>query len=121
MTMAEKQYKNYDERFLKEDTSSGSRPVIEYDESNNHEVRISDSGTIMLKGKFSDGSYCQNAEDLKTLLTSGALIFFSGENGNKAIFLPSYLAISKTATVLMSISPENLVQIVDASYFDQIQ
>lgn len=38
--MTEKQYKNYDERFLKEDTSSGSRPVIEYDESNNHEVRF---------------------------------------------------------------------------------
>ena len=32
--MAEKQYKNYDERFLKEDNASGSRPVIEYTISN---------------------------------------------------------------------------------------
>lgn len=71
--MAEKQYKNYDERFLKEE-SSGSRPVIEYYLEDENEVI--NSGRVFLKGKFPDGSYCQSSQDVISLFISSPIISF---------------------------------------------
>lgn len=82
--MAEKQYKNYDERFLKEDTSSGSRPVISYTTSNPDEVLRKDS-IMFLKAKFEDGSYCQTSEDLLNLFRSG-FIFAVEQPGVYAVY-----------------------------------
>ena len=71
--MAEKQYKNYDERFLKEE-SSGSRPVIEYHLDDENEVINSEK--TYLKGKFPDGSYCQSSQDIINLFISSPIISF---------------------------------------------
>lgn len=69
--MVEKQYKNYDERFLKEE-SSGSRSVIEYYLEDENEVI--DSEKVYLKGKFPDGSYCQSPQDVISLFISSPII-----------------------------------------------
>ena len=71
--MAEKQYKNYDERFLKEE-ASGSRPVIEYDLEDENEVTKDESRNVYLKGKFPDGSYCQSSQDMINLFISSPII-----------------------------------------------
>ena len=84
--MAEKQYKNYDERFLKEDTSS-SEP-IEID--GNH--TIFNRSTYVLINQWPDGTPIQTADDLELVFKSQAIISFtefvseeSGSNNYKAI------------------------------------
>lgn len=122
--MAEKQYKNYDERFLKEE-SSGSRPVIEYDLEDENEVL--DDSEMYFKAKFEDGSYCQTLEDLLSLFRSGFIF---------ALKLPGYYTIYSNQMILMipngqattisivtnfaSDSPE-LVYMVDAPTFEQLK
>lgn len=81
--MAEKQYKNYDERFLKEE-SSGSRPVISYTISDPDETFRQD-GILFCKAKFEDGSYCQTLEDLLNLFRSG-FIFTLENPGDYTIY-----------------------------------
>lgn len=76
--MAEKQYKNYDERFLKEEPS-GSRYIIEYDAANEDEViPVGDENPeYILKTKFPDGVYAKSADDLRRWLASGFLVSIS--------------------------------------------
>lgn len=76
--MAEKQYKNYDERFLKEEPS-GSRYIIEYDAANEDEViPVGDENReYILKTKFPDGVYAKSADDLRRWLASGFLVSIS--------------------------------------------
>lgn len=76
--MAEKQYKNYDERFLKEE-SSGSRQIIEYDAANEDEVIRFGNENIkyVLKTKFPDGVYAKSADDLRRWFASGFLVSIS--------------------------------------------
>lgn len=123
--MAEKQYKNYDERFLKEE-SSGSRPVIKYYLGDVNEA-LDDGPTTYFKAKFEDGSYCQTLEDLLSLFRSGFIFAFE---------MPGYYTIYSNPMILMvrngqattisivinfsSDSPE-LVYMVDAPTFEQLK
>ena len=122
--MAEKQYKNYDERFLKEE-SSGSRPVIEYDTTNSDEVIELDGQNTTIKGKFLDGSYCQNADDLKKIFTSGSLFSFAVPSINDSLTMYSPTAFSMTedgAQILLAISgSQHVLSVVDAPTFEQLK
>lgn len=123
MTMAEKQYKNYDERFLKEDSSSSSRPVIEYVATNSDEVFDLDGINMALKGKFLDGSYCQNSDDLKKLFASGAIFSYTvPESETLAIYSPMMFSSKKSssATITVDISGTTLL-VVDAPTFEQLK
>lgn len=123
MTMAEKQYKNYDERFLKEE-SSGSRPVIEYYLEDENEVLEDKSSDIYLKGKFPDGSYCQSSQDMINLFISSPIISF--HVANEVIYC-SPVNIHKTENyTLMYLyvdASENITTIymVDAPTFEQMK
>lgn len=86
MTMAEKQYKNYDERFLKEDTSS-SEPI----EIEGH-MTTANRSTYVLINQWPDGTPIQTADDLELVFKSQVIISFtqflseeSGSNNYKAI------------------------------------
>ena len=120
--MAEKQYKNYDERFLKEE-SSGSRPVIEYDATNSDEVIELDGDNLTIKGKFLDGSYCQNADDLKKIFTSGSLFSFA-KQGHELLIIYSPVFFSMTedgAKIAVAINDSHLLSVVDAPTFEQLK
>lgn len=83
--MAEKQYKNYDERFLKEDTSSSSRPVIEYildsNETSDDIILGSDSEPAKLHLKKEDGSYAETQSDILDLFMKNCTIKFTSQSG----------------------------------------
>ena len=84
--MAEKQYKNYDERFLKEDSSSsGSRPVIEYildsNETSDDIILGSDSQPAKLHLKKEDGSYTETQSDILDLFMKNCIIKFTSQSG----------------------------------------
>ena len=121
--MAEKQYKNYDERFLKEE-SSGSRPVIEYDASNSDEViRVGEQNTAF-KGKFLDGSYCQNADDLKKIFTSGSLFSLAvPEEESLVIYSPTLFSMTEgVAQILLAVvDSKHSLFVVDAPAFEQLK
>lgn len=123
--MAEKQYKNYDERFLKEDNASGSRPVIEYVFTNSDEVIALDGQNTTIKGKFLDGSYCQNADDLKKIFTSGSLFSFAvpSENDSLAIYSPTLFSMTEDgARILVAIGDsQHVLSVVDAPTFEQLK
>ena len=121
--MAEKQYKNYDERFLKEE-SSGSRPVIEYDASNSDEVLSVDGQNTAFKGKFLDGSYCQNADDLKKIFTSGSLFSFAvPEAESLVIYSPKLFSMTEgVAQILLAVVDSQYeFLVVDAPTFEQLK
>lgn len=84
--MAEKQYKNYDERFLKEDTSS-SEPI----EIEGH-MTTANRSTYVLINQWPDGTPIETADDLESVFKARAIISFtvfvseeSGSNNYKAI------------------------------------
>lgn len=121
--MAEKQYKNYDERFLKEE-SSGSRPVIEYYSEDENEVIKDESGNIYLKGKFPDGSYCQSSQDMINLFISSPIISF--HEANTFIYC-SPVSIYKTENntlmyLYVGASEDNTtIYMTDATIFEQLK
>lgn len=83
--MAEKQYKNYDERFLKEDpSSSGSRPVIEYildsNELSDDIIPASDSEPAKLHLKKEDGSYAETQSDILDLFMKNGIIKITSQS-----------------------------------------
>lgn len=125
--MAEKQYKNYDERFLKEDNASGSRPVISYSISNPDEaLNLNDYG-IFCKAKFEDGSYCQTSEDLLSLFRSGFIFALEQPGGYAAYSDPMTLQVPTSEPASISImlgfssdSPA-IVYMVDAPSFEQLK
>lgn len=125
--MAEKQYKNYDERFLKEDTSSGSRLVIEYDVTNSSEIIDKPDGLyVTFKGKFLDGSYCQNANDLKKLFLSGAVFSCVEPNSKRYIMysplkLADYSSAMPNAMSIYLTSNGIIFKVVDAPTFEQVK
>lgn len=124
--MAEKQYKNYDERFLKEDTSSGSRPVISYVVSNADEALRKDS-IMFFKAKFEDGSYCQTSEDLLNLLRSGFIL--SVEQPGDYAFYSNQMILTvpngdaSTIAVGIDLSGEvvSYAYMVDSPTFEQLK
>ena len=123
--MAEKQYKNYDERFLKEE-SSGSRPVIEYYLDDENEVINSEK--IYLKGKFPDGSYCQSPQDVISLFISSPIISLKQKTAESITiyFSPiSVLTSGEEITMYLYTGEANgnntTVYMVDAPMFEQIK
>lgn len=125
MTMAEKQYKNYDERFLKEE-SSGSRPVIEYDLEDENEVI--NSGRVFLKGKFPDGSYCKSSQDIINLFISSPIISFHMESPENKTFYCSPVNVQELEEGTMiclymgaSNSNDTTAYMVDATLFEQLK
>lgn len=125
--MAEKQYKNYDERFLKEE-SSGSRQIIEYDAANEDEV-ILPGGVyteFMLKAKFPDGVYAKSADDLRRWLASGFLVsILSGPDiPNEFIYTPlSFIKKSNSPNYGIACSEyaDSTCSMVDAHIFEQLK
>lgn len=71
--MAEKQYKNYDERFLKEE-SSGSRPIISYTTEELEECSFEQGSSIALKLKKSNGEFVLNKDELRSMFLSGFFV-----------------------------------------------
>lgn len=123
--MAEKQYKNYDERFLKEE-SSGSRPVIEYDLEDENEVI--NSGRVYLKGKFPDGSYCKSSQDIINLFISSPIISVHMESPeNKTLYCsPVNVQKLEEGTIMHLYTGEangndTTVYVVDAPTFEQLK
>lgn len=126
MTMAEKQYKNYDERFLKEDSSSGSRPVISYTISDPDEA-LNQAGNMSFKAKFEDGSYCQTSEDLIDLFQFG-FIFAVEQPGDYTIYsnqmiltVPNGEASTITVNLDSSSNPPSCAYMVTAPAFEQLK
>lgn len=127
MTMAEKQYKNYDERFLKEDTSSSTRSMISYTTPNLDEI-LNQDGIMYFKAKFEDGSYCQTSEDLLNLYRSG-FIFALEEPGVYTIYsnqmilmLSNYEAFyAIVVTIDSSSNPLTCACMVTAPAFEQLK
>lgn len=122
--MAEKQYKNYDERFLKEE-SSGNRPVISYTLSNPDEA-LNKVG-VFFKAKFEDGSYCQTLEDLLSLFRSG-FIFALEQPGERVVYSNQMTLLApngEAATIFITINyasdSQELVYMVDAPTFEQLK
>ena len=123
--MAEKQYKNYDERFLKEE-SSGSRPVIEYYLEDENEAI--DSGRIYLKGKFPDGSYCQSSQDVISLFISSPIISLKKKTAESITIYCSPVNVQEleegTIIHLYAGEPnsnDNTAYMVDAPTFEQLK
>ena len=125
MTMAEKQYKNYDERFLKEE-SSGSRQVIEYYLEDENEVINSEK--IYLKGKFPDGSYCQSPQDVISLFISSPIISLKQKTAESITIYCSPISVltsGEETTIYLymgeSNSNDTTAYMVDATLFEQIK
>ena len=118
--MAEKQYKNYDERFLKEE-SSGSRPMISYTTSNPDEALTDDE--MFFKAKFEDGSYCQTLEDLLSLFRSG-FIFALEQPGDYAVYSNQMILTvpkGEATTIAIMIDSSTSAYMVDAPTFEQLK
>lgn len=120
--MAEKQYKNYDERFLKEE-SSGSRQVIEYYLEDENEVINSER--TYLKGKFPDGSYCQSSQDIINLFASSPIISFHITNST-FYCSPVNVQELEEGTVMHlyigeAISDTTTIYMVDAPTFERLK
>lgn len=75
--MAEKQYKNYDERFLKEDTPS-SEPI-------EIEAVFSSDKTVLLISEWPDGTPIKTVEDLYSVFKSRAFITFTREIDSRTV------------------------------------
>lgn len=124
--MAEKQYKNYDERFLKEDSSSGSRPVISYTDSDPDEV-LTKGSNIFFKAKFEDGQYCQTSEDLINLFQSGFIFAFESPgdyvlySNQMVLMIPNGAVAAITVCVDLTTSPLSYACMVTAPAFEQLK
>lgn len=118
--MAEKQYKNYDERFLKEE-SSGSRPVIEYYLEDENEVINSE--TIYLKGKFPDGSYCQSPQDVISLFISSPIISLKQKTDESiTIYCSPINVMTLGEEITMYLYADNItIYMVDTPMFEQLK
>lgn len=72
--MAEKKYKNYDERFLKEDTSSSEPIEIE------GYISTADDSRFILINQWPDGTPIETADDLESVFKARAIIFVRKES-----------------------------------------
>lgn len=75
--MAEKQYKNYDERFLKEEASE---PIV-------IEAVFDSKYKVLLISEWPDGTPIQTVEDLYSVFKSRAAIAFTREVGGQPMEL----------------------------------
>lgn len=121
--MAEKQYKNYDERFLKEE-SSGSRPIISYTTEELEECSFKQGSIMFLKLKKSNGEFVLNKDELRSMFLSG--FFVDLLNTEKPmIYSPMRFVLDPTATmayIALYADPSGaMVATTDALSFEQIK
>ena len=121
--MAEKQYKNYDERFLKEE-SSGSRPIISYTTEELEECSVEQGSNMILKLKKSNGEFVLNKDELRSMFLSGFFVDLSNTE-RSAIYSPMYFILNPTssaASITLYFEPSGgTVAATDALTFEQIK
>lgn len=121
--MAEKQYKNYDERFLKEE-SSGSRPIISYTTEELEECFFKQGSNIVFKLKKSNGEFVLNKDELRSMFLSGFFVDLSNAE-RPAIYSPMQFVPNFTpsaAGIILYIDPSGVaVAATDALSFEQIK
>ena len=121
--MAEKQYKNYDERFLKEE-SSGSRPIISYTTEELEECSFEQGSSIAFKLKKSNGEFVLNKDELRSMFLSGFFVDLSNTEMS-TIYSPMRFILNSTSSVAGIILYEdpagNSVTAMDALSFEQIK
>ena len=121
--MAEKQYKNYDERFLKEE-SSGSRPIISYTTEELEECSFEQGSSIALKLKKSNGEFVLNKDELRSMFLSGFFVDLSNTEMS-TIYSPKWLSLNPTSSVaaisLYEDIDGNNVVATDALSFEQLK
>lgn len=121
--MAEKQYKNYDERFLKEE-SSGSRPVISYTTEELEECSFEQGSNIALKLKKSNGEFVLNKDELRSMFLSGFFVDLLNTEIS-TIYSPMRFVQNPSSSiagiVLHEDSDGNNVTATDALSFEQLK
>ena len=122
--MAEKQYKNYDERFLKEE-SSGSKPVISYTTEELEECSVEQGSNMMiLKLKKSNGEFVLNKDELRSMFLSGFFVDLSNTE-RSTIYSPMYFILNPSSSgesiTLYQDSSGSAVFATDALSFEQIK
>ena len=121
--MAEKQYKNYDERFLKEEPS-GSRPIISYTNEEAEECLFEYGSVIILKLKKSNGEFVLNEDELRSMFLSGFFVDLL-DTEMSTIVSPIRFSLNQissiTAIVLSEDSYGNSLVAVDAVSFEQFK
>lgn len=119
--MAEKQYKNYDERFLKEE-SSGSRPIISYTTEELEECSFEQGSNIAFKLKKSNGEFVLNKDELRSMFLSGFFVDLSNTEMS-TIYSPMRFILNPTIAgiVLSQDSSGNTVTAMDALSFEQLK
>lgn len=128
--MAEKQYKNYDERFLKEE-SSGSRPIISYTTEELEECSFEQGSSIALKLKKSNGEFVLNKDELRSMFLSGFFVDLSNTEMS-TIYSPMRFILNSISSkklvitivagiILYEDSAGNSVTAMDALSFEQLK
>lgn len=121
--MAEKQYKNYDERFLKEE-SSGSRPVISYTTEELEECSFQQGSQLVLKLKKSNGQFVLNKDELRSMFLSGFFLDLLNTEAS-TIYSPIRFSAnpdSSTAIIILhEDSNGNIMYGADAVTFEQLK
>ena len=122
--MAEKQYKNYDERFLKEE-SSGSRPVISYTQEELEECSLEEESATIFKLKKSNGEFVLNKDELRSMFLSGFFVDLSNTEMS-TIYSPMRFLLNPATTITGIVLYEdpvigNSVIAMDALSFEQIK
>lgn len=121
--MAEKQYKNYDERFLKEE-SSGSRPIISYTTEELEECSFEQGSSIALKLKKSNGEFVLNKDELRSMFLSGFFVDLLNTEMS-TIYSPMRFILNPASSiagiVLHNEDSYGSVTAMDALSFEQIK
>lgn len=121
--MVEKQYKNYDERFLKEE-SSGSRQVISYTNEEAEECIFKQGSNIALKLKKSNGEFVLNKDELRSMFLSGFFVDLL-DTEMSTIYSPMRFVLNPSSSiagiVLYEDSYGNGVTAADAVSFEQFK
>lgn len=122
--MAEKQYKNYDERFLKEE-SSGSRPVISYTNEEAEECLSEQGSNIALKLKKSNGEFVLNKDELRSMFLSGFFVDLL-DTEMSTIYSPMRFILNSSSSIAGIVLHEDSyggygIIAMDALSFEQIK
>lgn len=124
--MAEKQYKNYDERFLKEGpSSSGSRPVIEYifdfNGASDDFVPGSDSEPGKIHLKKEDGSYAETQSDVLDLFMKNGIIKLTSQSGAAQMGTFKALVLAGDESFIMVDIGDGTLYACTTSVFEQLK
>ena len=113
--MAEKQYKNYDERFLKEE-SSFSEPI----EIEGYISTTDDDSRFVLINQWPDGTPIETADDLESVFKARAIIFVREESAASKIIpdiIDRHISLGKELCLL---SAGNAILITTEQIFSNV-